>query len=204
MKKLVLFVLVDEFADHEYPFLASSLQDGIKELQSPYEVKTLAVSKDPLKSMGGFTILPDYSINDCPDDFSALVLIGGNTWRDTKAKLFAPLLKDSMDKGRIVGAICDATVFMGMNALLNTKKHTSNTLSDLMAAGKDSYTGQNNYQYEQAVRDGNLVTANGSAYLEFTAEVLEALDAFPLDYIQEDYRLYKFGYYEAIASATNP
>lgn len=33
------------------------------------------------------------------------------------------------------------------------------------AVAKESYAGKNNYLREQAVRDGNLITANGTGYL---------------------------------------
>ncbi len=198
MKKQVLFVILEEFADYEYPFLAAALQGRIEDKQSPYEVKTISVSKNPITSIGGFTVLPDYSIEDCPSDYSGLILIGGNTWRTEKAKKIIPLLKQAFSDGKIVGAICDATVFLGMNGLLNGKKHTSNTLDGLMEAAQENYYGQNDYQNEQAVRDGNLITANGTAYLEFTKEVLTALEAYPDDYIENNYNFFKLGFIEFI------
>lgn len=196
MKKPLLFVLTPQFADWECAFLTTALQDHIKDKTSPYEVKTLAVSKAPVKSLGGFTVLPDYSLEDCPADYAGLILIGGTGWRTEEAGKLAPLAKQAMADGKVVGAICDATVFLGSNGLLNGKKHTSNTLEDLADAAKERYTGQADYQNEQAVRDGKLVTANGTAYLEFAREVLLALDAYPEDYIQSNYQFFKLGYVE--------
>lgn len=75
----MLLPLADEFADYEYPFLASVLQGSIQDRTSPYEVKTVAVRKSPVKSIGGFTVLPDYALEECPADYAGLMLIGGNT-----------------------------------------------------------------------------------------------------------------------------
>jgi len=50
------------------------------------------------------------------------------------------------------------------------------------------------------VRDGNLITANGTGYLEFTREVLTALDAYPADYIENNYQFFKLGYIEFLKS----
>lgn len=83
-----------------------------------------------------------------------------------------------------------------MNGFLNAKRHTSNTLDDLSDAAKESYTGQANYANEQAVRDGNLITTNGTGYLEFTREVLLALEAYPEDAIESNYQFFKLGYVE--------
>ena len=198
MEKEVLFVLLEQFADHEYPFLATTLQDKTQDKTTPYEVRTISVSKNPVKSIGGFTVLPDYSIEDCPSDYAGLILIGGYAWRTEEAKKIAPLLKQAFFDGKIVGAICDATVFLGMNGLLNDKKHTSNTLETLIEAAQENYTGQDNYQNEQAVRDGNLITANGTAYLEFAKEVLIALNAYPVDYIENYYQFFKLGFIETM------
>ena len=196
MKKQVLFVLLDQFADYEYPFLATALQNRIQEKTSPYEVKAISINKNPVKSIGGFTVLPDYAVEDCPANYAGLVLIGGYTWRTEEAKQIVPLLKQAFSDGKVIGAICDATVFLGMNGLLNEKNHTSNTLETLIEAAGENYTGKDNYKNEQAVRDGTLITANGTAYLEFTKEVLTALDAYPIDYIENNYQFFKLGFIE--------
>ena len=200
MSKKVLFVILEQYADWEYSFLATALQGRIQDKTSDYEVKTVSLNKNPIKSIGGFTTVPDYSIDDFPADYAGIILIGGNSWRTEEAKTVAHLAKQAYVDGKIVGAICDATVFLGMNSLLNDKKHTSNTLEDLMAAASDSYTGKEIYQNEQAVRDGNLITANGTGYLEFTREVLTALDAYPADYIENNYQFFKLGYIEFLKS----
>ncbi len=196
MKEKVLFVILDEFADYEYPFLACALLGGVGGAPSRYEVKTISVRKEPVKSIGGFTTLPDYAVADCPADYAALILIGGKRWRTEEAKPIAPLLKEAYASGKVVGAICDATVFLGMNGLLNGRRHTSNTLESLQEGALENYSGQENYQYEQAVRDGNLITANGTAALEFTKEVLAALDAYPADEIEMNYQFFKRGFIE--------
>lgn len=200
MKKQVLFVILDEFADYEYPFLASALRGRIQDKTSPYEVKTVSINKNPKISIGGFTVIPDYSVEDCPDDYAGLILVGGNTWRTEEAKGISPLLKQAVSSGKVVGAICDATVFLGMNGLLNGKKHTSNTLESLIEGAGENYSGQSDYQNEQAVRDGNLITANGTAALEFTKEVLAALDAYPAEYIESNYQFFKLGFIEFLKS----
>ena len=79
-----------------------------------------------------------------------------------------------------------------MNGLLNEKKHTSNSLEELAKTAGVMYTGRDLYMNQQAVRDGNLITANGTGYLEFTKEYLYALNAYPSDCIEE-YYFYKKG-----------
>jgi len=198
MKKQVIFVILEQYADWEYSFLATALQDEINDKTSPYEVKTLSLSHSPIKSIGGFTTIPDYGIEDLPLDYAGIVLVGGMSWRTDEAKQIAPIVKQAYADGKIVGAICDATVFLGMNGLLNERKHTSNTLENLKLGAMESYMNSENYVHEQAVRDLNLVTANGSGYLEFTREMLLALEAYPADDIESNYKFYKDGYIQML------
>lgn len=54
-----------------------------------------------------------------------------------------------------------------------------------------------NYKCRQAVCNHNLITANGSAALEFTKEILLALKAAPENIIQQWYHFDKLGCYNA-------
>lgn len=194
MKKTVLFVILGPYADWEYAHLANCLHTGIEDQESTHEVKTVSLTKDPVKSLGGFTTLPDFDINDYPKDYAALVLIGGNSWRTEEAKQIVPLVQEAIDNDKLLASICDSTVFLGMNGFLNYMHHTSNDLGGLHAAAEDTYTGTELYVHEQSVVDNNLITANGTAYLEFMRDILTKLEAFTPDYIQMYYDINKQGY----------
>lgn len=203
MKEKVLFIILDNYSDREYPLLADALQFGIEDKKSRYEVKTLSVTKQAVRSIGGFTTIPDYCLDDVPSDYAGIVLIGGYSWGTDEARRLVSLVADAYTKGKMVAAICKATEFLGNMGLLNDCKHTSNTLKTLENSAGANYTGKVNYMAVQAVRDKNIVTANGTAYLEFAKEVLLALKAFPIDCIERYYRLYKEGYIEFTKTAGN-
>ena len=78
-----------------------------------------------------------------------------------------------------------------MHGFLNHVKHTSNTLDCLKQYAGTQYTGEANYINDQAVRDNNIVTANGNAPLEFCREILYQLDAATPEIIEETYSFYK-------------
>ena len=82
-------------------------------------------------------------------------------------------------------------LFSGYARFPNEVKHTSNTLNYLKQYAGDKYTGDSNYINEQAVRDENIVTANGTGQLEFCKEILYALEADTADAIEESYLFYK-------------
>ncbi|GGC89468.1 type 1 glutamine amidotransferase family protein [Enterococcus wangshanyuanii] len=192
--KEILFVLLEEYADWE----AASLAAALNQLEN-FTVKTVSNTKQPVHSMGGFTTLPDYTLAEAEQiDFEALILIGGKSWRTNVADEVASLVKKAEQKGTIIAAICDATVYAGTLGLLNEVKHTSNQLPDLKAYAGQKYTGENHYLDVQAVRDKNIITANGTGHLEFAQEVLLALQAMSEAEIAQWYDFYKLGYYEAM------
>lgn len=196
----VLFVLLDEYADWEAASLAAALNEEPEGNGRKFDVKTVSLTKEPIKSIGGFTVMPDYSIQDAPEDFAGLILIGGNSWRKEESRQVMDLVERALEREVVVGAICDATVFLGMHGLLNDLPHTSNFLEDLKETAGSNYTGEDQYRHEQAVRSGSLITANGSANLEFGKEVMEALQSAPQEEIDEWYSFFKQGYHEFMKS----
>lgn len=144
--------------------------------------------------VGGFKVIPDYTFNNMPDDFAALVLIGGFGWSTPIAEQVVPIVRKTVEKGKIVGAICNAASFMAKHGFLNTVKHTGNGLEQLKIWGGENYTNLNGYVHAQAVSDNNIVTANGSAALEFAKELLLLLKNDTLERIEMYYQLNKQGF----------
>lgn len=194
--KTILFYLLEPFADWECAYLSSAVRDLGAE---KYEVKTVAPSKEPVHSMGGFTVLPDYDLASVPGDFEGLILVGGMSWRKEDARRVTPLVRRALDGGRVLGAICGAATFLGTIGALNGFRHTGNDLEDLKELSGAAYTGEADFISEQAVRDGKLITANGTAALEFARETLLALGVAPEAKILEWYDFYKRGFYPASA-----
>jgi putative intracellular protease/amidase len=194
--KEVLFVILDQYADWEAALVAAAVNDPEGEEQK-YCVKTVSLKKQPVHSIGGFTALPDYDLVSAPETCAAVLLIGGMSWRKPEAAPVAELVRRARSGGALIGAICDATVFLGMHGFLNDVRHTSNTLQSLKEGAGQAYTNEAGYYCEQAVSDGGIVTANGSAHMEFGRKVLEGLHAMPQDKIAWWYDFYKLGYYDA-------
>ena len=101
-----------------------------------------------------------------------------------------------MESGKLVAGICNASVFLGMQGILNDVRHTSNGIDYLKQFAGTAYTGDANYVDEPAVRSGNIVTANGFSALEFCREILYALLADTPKKIEKTYRVIKTGIWE--------
>ena len=194
MIKNVLFVILNDFADWEAAPLAAAInqKDG-------WQVQTVSLTKAPIRSMGGFTVLPDMTVDEAMNtDFTGTILIGGKSWRSENAKQVVPLITYALQQNAVVGGICDASVFLGTTGALNSVAHTSNQLADLQDYAGVAYTGAERYQNIQAVRDGNIITANGTAALEFAKEALLALGTMTEQEADQWYALYKLGWYTAM------
>ncbi len=194
MKKTILFVILQQYADWEAAYISSAISMlG----QGQYEIKTVSLTKEPVQSIGGFRVLPDYDAETVPKDYEALVLIGGMTWRTENTQQIKALAEDCYKKGKVLGGICDASAFLGTVGVLNDVLHTSNDINDLKQWAGPIYTGEAKYIAKQAVRDKNIITANGTAPMEFAKELLFALNAASEDKIANWYNFHKLGFYTA-------
>lgn len=198
MNNEILYVLLPDFAEHEMVFLAQAIaSDEYALKENPkYVNKIAAPTMEPVKAIGGFSMLPDYSFDTMPEDYAALVLIGGFGWTTPVADSVAPVVSKAIADGKVVGAICNAASFMAKHGFLNDICHTGNGLDQLKLWGGANYSNTDGYQHKQAVADRNVVTANGSATLEFAKELLLLLENDTPERIEMYYQFNKQGFCE--------
>lgn len=195
MKNEILYLLLNEYAEHEPAFLAEAINcDELTLKANPkYINKVVAPTLEAVRSCSGFRTLPDYSFESMPEEYAALILIGGYQWMSEDAERVVPIVKHALDKGIVVGAICNGASFLARHGFLNHVKHTGNGLEQLKLWGGENYTNPVGYISRQAVRDGRIVTANGTGYLEFAKELLLLLENDSPEYIEMFYRFQKEG-----------
>lgn len=196
MSNEILYILLSDYAAHEVVYLSQAVaSDEYALKENPkYVNKVVAPTMEPVKSIGGFLTLPDYSFESIPDDYAALVLIGGFGWATPVAEQVAPIVRNAIARGKIVGAICNAASFMAKCGFLNNVRHTGNGLEQLKLWGGENYANPEGYANVQAVSDKNIVTANGSASLEFAKELLLLLENDSPERIEMYYQFNKHGF----------
>lgn len=196
MSNEVLYILLPDYAAHEAVYLSQAIDsDDFALKENPkYVNKIVAPTLAPVRSIGGFRTVPDYSFDTMPDDYAALVLIGGFGWSTPVADCVMPIVRHAVENGKIVGAICNGASFMAKCGFLNAVKHTGNGPDQLKLWGGDNYTNPDGYINAQAVSDKNIVTANGSATLEFAKELLLLLENDTPERIEMYYQFNKQGF----------
>lgn len=196
MSNEILYILLPDYAAHEVVYLSQAVaSDEYALKENPkYVNRVVAPTMEPVKSIGGFLTLPDYSFESIPDDYAALVLIGGFGWATPVAEQVAPIVRNAIARGKIVGAICNAASFMAKCGFLNNVRHTGNGVEQLKLWGGENYANPEGYANVQAVSDKNIVTANGSASLEFAKELLLLLENDSPERIEMYYQFNKQGF----------
>ena len=193
MKNTVYLYVFDTMADWEIGYLIAEINSGryYKKGVAPLKVVTVGITKAPITTMGGLTILPEIELKECSiEDTAALILPGGNTWTEA---IHAPIIRMAekyLEKGIVVGAICGATIGLAMKGVLNKRDHTSNDLGYLKMVCPN-YDGEMYYKQECVVTDGSLITASGIAPLDFALHILKILDVFSPQTLDSWYNLYK-------------
>ena len=192
--KRIMYFFHDKWGDFEAAYLPTAITmiGG-----GQFENKVVSLTTDPVKSIGGFSVLPDYDLKSIPEEYDALILIGGMSWHSENAYMIKPLVEKTIKEGKLLGAICDACRFLGTIGVLNYGKHTANDFAELKTSAGSFYTNEDKFISRQAVRDNNIVTANGTATMEFAKEVLLALQAADEKTISAWYDFHKLGIYIA-------
>lgn len=185
--KTAVFFVLPGYADWESAYLASRLNGG-----DEWQVKTASLTPGVCASMGGFKTEVDHGLAELPAQIDLLVLVGGTGWDIDSADLNA-LIEQCLAQGTVVGAICGAVDYLAKNGYLNQHQHTGNAL--FLWQGYEQYQNQAGFQAQQVVSDRGLVTANGTAAIAFSAEVLRLLKPEAAPHITSEHALFQLGYY---------
>lgn len=194
MNKVYVYVM-NTMADWELGFVMAELNSKrfFKKDAKEIELKTVAVTKNPVKSMGGLTITPDLTIDEIEiNEKNALLLPGSDTWAEPENMKIIQITKEFLASGGLVSAICGATVALGNAGILDDKAHTSNGAGFLDMFCPE-YKGAPHFQDVPAIRDGNLITAGCTGALEMTKLILEYLDVLGNDKLDHWYKYFSTG-----------
>lgn len=187
--------ILDTLADWELGHITSELNSGrfFKKEAQRISLKTVSVSREPVHTMGGLTIVPDYLIDEVVvSSTGALLLPGADTWNDPKHGAILEKAKEFLSIGATVCAICGATAALANAGLLDQRRHTSNGPGFLEMVSP-CYQGQNFYIDKPSVADDNLITAGSTGALLWAKQILERLDVFEANTLEAWYAYFSTG-----------
>ncbi|WP_196592917.1 DJ-1/PfpI family protein [Pectinatus sottacetonis] len=206
MKKILLFLL-EGYADWESEYASAKLNKA----ELGYCVQTISLNDSPVISQGNISTNIDYSLDSFHDfsTLSAFILIGGIGWGNRNlirgynlgrydsdmSNKINDFINKCLSSDILVAAICDGVTFLADNGYLDSIVHTGNTVEYLQEKAP-LYKGTGYFKEKQAVTDHNIITANGTAALEFVREILIKMNMLENEkQAIEWFDLYKKGYY---------
>ena len=173
-KKAVIIIAFKNFRDEEYFVPKEVLENrGV-------ETKTASNEKGTALGADGGEVNVDLTVEEINvSDFDAVVFVGGPGCLECldNEKSYR-LLKEAIEKNKVLGSICISPVILAKAGVLKGKKATvwslpldRSPIKILEAQGAE-------FVDEKVVWDGNIITGNGpDAAREFGKTIADALEA---------------------------
>lgn len=188
-EKSVHVLIFDGLADWEPALALAMLRD------SGIPVTTVGFGSEVVTTAAGLRVVPDLSWEQVQIEKVRLLLLpGGDAWQrgEYPTAAFEEKLNALLTARVPVAAICGATVALARAGTFEGRAHTSNAAEWLQSIAKD-YPGSDQYRDELVVRADGLITAPGTAPVEFAREVIAELQAMPSDKLGDWFTLFKTG-----------
>jgi len=187
MRNTIYFFVFDGYADWEAAL-------ALCEIRRPgdFRVRTVALDRRPVQSMGGLTVLPDLSLDEIEADRALLMILpGGTAWERGEIDPVSATLRRLHAEGTTIGALCSGVLALAYAGLVDTRRHTGNYAGHIETYVPD-YAGGAHYDADAlALTDDGVITAGGVSGIEFAREVIRALDLYDERDTEAWYRLFK-------------
>jgi protease I len=161
-KKIVLIVAFRDFKDEEY-FIPKEILE-----RAGLEVITTSNSKGTAQGVSGGQVPIDVSLDELKiEDYEGIVFIGGpGALKNLDNQTSYRIAQETIEQDKVLGAICISPVILAKADLLQNKKATvwsspldRSPVKILQENGAD-------YQEDDLVVDGKIITGNGPGAAE--------------------------------------
>ena len=161
MKKTAVLIY-PHFSEYELTTALSILMQGAK------PISIISVDREPVRGEAGLTVVADLTIDEVIyEDFDSLLLTGCMDIFDILANdTYTEFIQNiSKQENFIIASISSSPTLLAKAGLLKDKNYTVGLIEEARKAS-GLFEGAN-YLDELIVQDGNLITARGSAFIEF-------------------------------------
>lgn len=169
-----------EFADLEITLALHKLCAIAKR-----QIVSVAPTKVPIISESGLKYLPDLTLAEALQSEITSVealLIPGGPLREANPELIA-LIQKFDRAGKLLAAICNGPQYLGHSGILQHHRFTTSASPSKSAANStESPFVWENFCDSRVVCDGNVITAKGRAFIDFSFAIFDYLgvyDDFP-------------------------
>lgn len=176
MDKILIFIF-DGMTDYEITFISHLLcTDAGK------EIITIAYEDKMIKGNSGFIYKPSKLVSDVLNEDVQGLIIPGGWYGDIKPELIE-LINNLNLKGKLLSGICGVgTIFLAKAGVLNNVKYTTPvgewSKKHIEVFGRNDPFPRENFILERVVRDRNIITAQGTAFIDFAIEICDWFNLF--------------------------
>ncbi|MDT8716868.1 DJ-1/PfpI family protein [Clostridium sp. 19966] len=175
MGKILLFIY-DEMADFEITLVTHLLGADMGK-----EVIPIAYEKECLSSKSGIIYKPKATVKEAlQEEVEGLVIPGG--WNGEIRPELMELIQKLNSEKKLLAAICAGPRFFAKAGVLKDAKYTTSlaewTEVQTKQFGESDPFPRENFIMERVVTDRNIITAQGTAFVDFAVAVGEWFNGF--------------------------
>lgn len=175
IQQIAIFLFDDvEVLDFAGPFEVFNVASEVVE-PKPWTVYTVALTADPIKARGGLTILPHYSVANCPPPDMLLIPGGVGSRKVLKDEQALAWITEQAGRVAQLLSVCTGALVLAKAGLLNGLPATTHhTTFDLLQALSPTTTVQTDQRY---VHSSELITTSGgiSAGIDMSLDLVAKL-----------------------------
>lgn len=176
MGKVLLFIF-DNMTDYEITFIAHLLK-----ADAGKEVITISYEDKLVRGTSGLLYKPDKLVADVlNDDVEGLIICG--VWFGEIREELIELIRELDSQNKLLAGICGAgTFFLAAAGVLDKVSYTTPAINWTekhreVFGSKDPFP-RENYLEKRVVVDKNVITALGTAFIDFAVEICSWLQLF--------------------------
>ena len=159
----ILCYIYPDMADFEVIVALHRLRNAGKR-----QIITVADTREEVVSQSGLRYVPDMTLTEAAAiDADALIIPGGPINNDQNAVL--PLIRRLDAQDKLLAAICFGPQFLGRAGILDKRRFTTSCTDPFP---------RRNWVDQRVIRDGNVITAQGHAFIDFAMEICRYLHVY--------------------------
>jgi protein deglycase len=176
MGKALCFIS-ENMADYEVILALNLLKEGCNQ-----EIATVGYSREPVTSLSGVHYTADLTLAEAIalDDIDVLLLPGGPIVARNEELI--SFLQEMNKRNVVLAAICYGPHHLARSGLLDGRRYTTScTPADIVELGIADPFPRAGFVNERVVTDGNIITAQGDAFIDFSLAVVRHIGVTPED-----------------------
>ncbi|MFD1778455.1 DJ-1/PfpI family protein [Fredinandcohnia salidurans] len=168
MRKILL-AIYDSFSEFEITVATAMLR-------GTHQIITVADSLKTITGESGLQFVPHLMYQQVdPTDYDGIIIPGGDLINVKDTMELYDITKTLHEQNKLTAAICSGTYVLARAGVLEGKPYTVTLHQE-----QRNFLGcfeEENFRYEPVVKSGNVITAQGHAYVDFALAISEKLGA---------------------------